>query len=85
MESRKAVAKMLHDYILHQKDKLAETESQLEVRIENKSFIWWQTCEVKYISFTTWLLVIMMLFTLNFNTCEMLIINILRIIKVRLD
>ena len=31
MEARKAVARMLHDYIAHQKDLLAQAEETLEV------------------------------------------------------
>ena len=31
METRKNVSRMLHDFILHQKDKLAQTEETLEV------------------------------------------------------
>lgn len=33
MEARKAVARMLHDYIAYQKDLLAQAEEKLEVRI----------------------------------------------------
>lgn len=32
MEARKAVARMLHDYIAYQKDLLAQAEEKLEVR-----------------------------------------------------
>lgn len=37
MEARKAVARMLHDYIAYQKDLLAQAEETLEVRIKSLS------------------------------------------------